>query len=445
MAITETRQLPPKFIEELGTDLGTQLIAQSGRPTVAPGIGGISQLAGESAEDFAKRQQAAQEFDVRKQSIAGLAPTVAGQDALQARAQALASAQAGTSGLASFQPFLDRAQDQAAEATRLAGVAESGLGQAGTDLNISQGVLAGVPLGAQAFQRDVSQFMSPYQSQVIDASLAEFDRNRAIQEQSIRDQQDALGALGSGRAGVQLAEFGTGAARERALLQANLLQQGFNQASAQRQQDVANRFGLGQAFAGTAGQRAGLAQAQQGLGGFRSGLGGQQAALGQAQEGILGTNIGRLGSLGAINQAQAQAQADAQREANRQAAMLPQENLARFGAQVTGLMGGYPGTTTQTFAPNPTPLQTALGIGTTLAGLYLGRPQQASDIKLKTDVKLMSKSPSGLNIYSFKYKGDDKTYQGVMAQEVPWASSMAENGYLQVDYSKVDVEFKRLN
>ena len=58
--------------------------------------------------------------------------------------------------------------------------------------------------------------MSPYQSQVIDASLAEFDRNKAIQEQSIRDQQAALGVLGAGRAGVQLAEFGTGAARERA-------------------------------------------------------------------------------------------------------------------------------------------------------------------------------------------------------------------------------------
>ena len=72
--------------------------------------------------------------------------------------------------------------------------------------------------------------MSPYQSQVIDATLAEFDRNKAIQEQSIRDQQAALGALGSGRAGVQLAEFGTGAARERALLQAGLLQQGFGQA-----------------------------------------------------------------------------------------------------------------------------------------------------------------------------------------------------------------------
>jgi hypothetical protein len=345
MAITETRQLPPKFIEELGTDLGTQLIAQSGRPTVAPGTGGITQLAGESADDFAARQQAAQEFDVRKQSIAGLAPTVAGQDALQGRAQALASAQAGASGLASFQPFLTRAQTEA-------GVA-SGLG------TMALGQLGGVGTGAQAFQQDVQQFMSPYQSQVIDASLAEFDRNKAIQEQSIRDQQAALGALGSGRAGVQLAEFGTGAARERALLQANLLQQGFNQASAQRQQDIQNRFGL--------------SQATQGLGAFRSGLAGQQIGLGQAQEGILGSNIGRLGSLGAINQAQAQAEADATREANRQAAMLPQENLARYGAQVTGLMGGYPGTTTQTFTPNPTPLQTALGIGTTLAGLYLGK------------------------------------------------------------------------
>ena len=96
MAIQETRQLPPKFIEELGTDLGTQLIAQSGRPTVAPGTGGITQLAGESADDFAARQQAAQEFDVRKQSIAGLAPTVAGQTAQQQEALRLAEQAAGT-------------------------------------------------------------------------------------------------------------------------------------------------------------------------------------------------------------------------------------------------------------------------------------------------------------------------------------------------------------
>ena len=74
--------------------------------------------------------------------------------------------------------------------------------------------------------------------------------------------------------------------------------------------------------------------------------------------------------MGALNQAQAQAQADAQREAARQAAFLPQQNLDRFASQVTGIMGGYPGQTTQTAVPNPTPLQTALGVGTTLAGIY---------------------------------------------------------------------------
>jgi hypothetical protein len=47
--------------------------------------------------------------------------------------------------------------------------------------------------------------------------------------------------------------------------------------------------------------------------------------------------------------------------------------LDRFASQVTGIMGGYPGQVATTNVPNPTPLQTALGIGTTLAGLYLGR------------------------------------------------------------------------
>ena len=165
--------------------------------------------------------------------------------------------------------------------------------------------------------------MSPYQSQVIDATLAEFDRNKAIQEQSIRDQQTALGALGSGRAGVQLAEFGTGAARERALLQAGLLQQGFGQAQAARQQDIANRFGLGAAQQGIAG-------ATQNLGAFQSGLAGQQAQLGGILQGLQGTDIGRLGQLGALNQAQRQAELDAQREATRQATFQPQEQLDRF-------------------------------------------------------------------------------------------------------------------
>ena len=372
MATETVINRPAPFVEDIGKKLSEQALGLQNVPVVTTGLAGITRQAGETDAGFQARQDAARAFTTRQQNLAGIAPQVAGQDALQQQAQTLAQ-----QGIGSFQPFLTAAQQEAGLASGLGTAALGGLGAAGAQLTGAGATLGGVPLGAQAFQQDVSQFMSPYQSQVIDATLSEFDRNRQIQEQQIRDQQAKLGVLGAGRAGVQLAEFGTGAARERALLQAGLLQQGFGQAAAARQQDIANRFGLGQAQAGIAGQqagfagpRAGLAQATQGLGAFQSGLAGQQAAFGQQQQALQGTDIQRLGSLGALNQAQAQAQLDAQREAARQAAFLPQEQLDRFAAQVTGIMGGYPGQFQSTITPNPTPLQTALGIGTTLAGIY---------------------------------------------------------------------------
>ena len=353
MAIQETRTLPAPFVDKLGTDLANQITAQAQVPVVAPGKEGIAQLTGESAEDFAKRQQAAQQFDIRQQSLAGLAPQVAGLSQLEKDARTAAQA-----GIGSFAPFVQTSQLQA-------GAAQGILGQAGS-------TLGGVPLGAQAFQQDVQQFMSPYQSQVIDASLAEFDRNTAMREQSIRDQQAALGALGSGRAGVQLAEFGTGAARERALLQANLLQQGFGQAQAARQQDIQNRFGLGQAQAGLAGQQAGFAGQRAGLAGAQLGQAQFQTGLASLVPGLQRADVGQLGALGAIDRSLSQAQLDADRQARQQAAFMPQQQLDRYASQVTGLMGGYPGGTRQEFIPQPTPLQSALGIATTLGGLYLG-------------------------------------------------------------------------
>ena len=68
-----------------------------------------------------------------------------------------------------------------------------------------------------------------------------------------------------------------------------------------------------------------------------------------------------------------------------------------------------------------------------------------SDSRLKEDIRLVGKSPMGINIYSFKYKQSAGTYEGVMAQEVPWARQMTDTGFYAVDYSKVDVEFRRLN
>ena len=359
---------PAKFVETLGENLATAVTAQQGIPLVAQTVAGLgaapTQRPGEDPAQFkirqdlfAKRQDAAQMFQDRQTSLGLLAPKVAGQDQLQRDAQTIAQAQAGATGIAGFQPFLTRAQQ---EATLAGGLGTTALGQLGTAAT----TLGGIPTGAMTTAQ-TQQFMSPYQSQVIDASLAEFDRNTQIQQQGIRDQQAALGALGSGRAGVQLAEFGTGAARERALLQAGLLQQGFQQAQAARQQDIQNRFGLGQAQAGIAG-------ATQGLGQFRSGLAGQQAALGAQTGQIAAANVGRLGSLGALNQAQTQAGFDAQREAARMAAFQPQEQLDRFAGQVAGIMGGYPGSTTTSNVPNPTPLQSALGLAATGIGAYLG-------------------------------------------------------------------------
>ena len=68
-----------------------------------------------------------------------------------------------------------------------------------------------------------------------------------------------------------------------------------------------------------------------------------------------------------------------------------------------------------------------------------------SDIRLKTNIEFIGKSPSNINIYRFSYIGNPTKYVGVMAHEVPWASEKHSNGYLMVDYDKLDVEFKRLN
>ena len=147
--------------------------------------------------------------------------------------------------------------------------------------------------------------MSPYQSQVMEASLAEFDRNAQMQQQGLRDQAVASGAFGGGREGVVQSEYMRGSDMNRAQLQAGLLQQGFGQAQQAAQQQFQNQMGLASALPG-----------------------------------LQGTDISRLGSLGALNQAQTQAGLDAQEKLNRMAAYQPQEQLQNYGNLVTGIMGG---------------------------------------------------------------------------------------------------------
>ena len=280
MAVTQQITAPAEFIQDLAKDYGTQLAGLTAVP-----------------------------IDTSK-----FAPTVAAQDPLQTQAASLAA-----SGVGSYQPFLTAAQTSLAGAQDLLGP------------------------GAGTGAGSISSFMSPYQSSVIDTTLAEFDRNRAIQEQNIRSQQAGLGQLGAGRAGVQLAEFGTGADRERAALQAQLLQQGFNQAQAARQQDFSNRLGIMAA----------------------------QSGFAEAVPALQRADISTLGSVGAVQQAQAQAQLEAQRQANQLAAFEPQTRLDTYGRGITQLISGYPASGSQfTQTPNLSPLETALGFGLGVADIF---------------------------------------------------------------------------
>ena len=279
MAVARSVTQAPSFIDDLAKDYGTQLTGLTAVPL----------------------------------DTARFAPQVAGQDALQTQAVSLAG-----QGVGSYQPFLQQAQ---------------------TTLGGAEGMLgSGAGTGAGTIQ----DFMSPYQSSVIDTTLGEFDRQRAIQEQNIRSQQAGLGALGSGRAGVQLAEYGSGADRERALLQAGLLQQGFGQAQAARQQDFQNRFDVFGAQTGLAG------------------------ALPQLQR----ADIASLGQVGAAQQLQQQRVLDAQQEGNRLQAFEPQGRLDTYGRGIASLISGYPGSSNVSQTPNLTPLQTALGVAATVGGLF---------------------------------------------------------------------------
>jgi len=181
--------------------------------------------------------------------------------------------------------------------------------------------------GPQAYQ----QFMSPYQQQVMDTTLTEFDRQRQMAMAGQNAQAVAGGAFGGAREGVQRAEYGAQTLQDRAALQAQLLQQGFGQA---------------QQAAQTAFQ--------------------QQSGLASLQPQLISGQIGGLSALGQQQQQQQQAILDAQANAAKEAAFEPYTRYGLVGQQLTGLAGGFPGQV-QTYNPiQPTsPMQTLFG---TLAG-----------------------------------------------------------------------------
>jgi len=183
------------------------------------------------------------------------------------------------------------------------------------------------------------QFMSPYQQDVINTTLQEYDIQAQKGAQGVPAAAIAAGAFGGGREGVQRAEYQSASDRNRAGIQANLLQQGFTQAN-----QLAN-----QAF-------------------------GQQMNLATKSPALAGAQIAGLTTLGGLSQAQNQAQLSAQQQLLSQQLYQPLTTAQQYGQGIMGLISGYPGQTVTQTSPSPSPLQTGISAGATLAGLYRAFP-----------------------------------------------------------------------
>ena len=289
MAIQQSQALPPQYVEDLQKDYGKQLTGLTAAP-----------------------------LDTEK-----FAPQVAGQDAAQTSAYNLATTQG--QGIGAFSPYVTQAGSYDT------GAADYGTAAAGYS-------------GPQAY----SQFSSPYQQDIIDATLAEYDTQAAKGLTGIGQQAAMSGNLGGGREGVMRSEYQNKSDLNRSLLQSGLLQQGYTQSNQLANQAFGQQMNLGN-------QQLGLSQNQQGLAGLVPNLYNQ--------------DIGTLGAAGAGQQAQEQALLDATREQNRLEAYEPYERLGYQGQGIASIASGAPGQYQSSVQPNPTPLQTALGIASVGGGL----------------------------------------------------------------------------
>jgi len=286
-----------------------------------------------AVKDFADQAKATYSAPIDTSKFTGRS-FVAQEDPLQTQAINLAQ-----QGVGSYQPFLTAAQT----------AQKSGAGALADSATTIGGL--GALTGPQAYQ----PFMSPYQTQVIDATLSEFDKQRLGGQQQIKDAAVASGNFGGGREGAMLGQYNADSLADRSALQASMLQQGFGQANQLAQQNFMNQGSIG--------------TAQQGLAGAFGNQMNQQFGLSDFGRTGMGQDVSALGSLGGLRQGMNQANLSADAQAAQTGAYEPYGRLSQYGNSLTGLMGGVAGS--QYAEPGQTnPFQTALGTATGLAGLF---------------------------------------------------------------------------
>jgi hypothetical protein len=293
----------------------------------------ISDFLEPAIEDYATQAKATYSAPINTDTFTGR-QFVAGQDPMQTQAAALA-----TQGVGSYSPYLQAAQTAQGQ----------GAGALGQSAQTIGGL--GALTGPQAYQ----PFMSPYQQQVIDATLSEYDKSRLGGQQQIRDQAVASGNFGGGREGAMMGQYNADSLVNRGALQSQMLQQGFGQAQQQAQQNFGNQNQI--------------ANAQQGLAGAYGNQMNQQFGLSDFGRQGMGQDINALGSLGSINQAYNQAQLTADQQQAQTGAYEPYGRLSQYGNALTGLAGGVAGGQYQDEGPSD-PYASALAGATGVAGLF---------------------------------------------------------------------------
>jgi hypothetical protein len=261
-------------------------------------------------------------------------------------------------------------------------------------------------IGAQTYDTaTAANYANPYQDQVISGALGDLQEAYGQTQKGMTAQAIGAGAFGGERQGIENV-----LGRERYLdtvgdTSARLRQAGF--------ESGANRFAQDRA--------AQLQSAQSQIG-----------ALGSSAAGLAGFGTQARG----IEQA---GLAEGYRD------FIEEREYA--GGQIKQMIGALSGAPIRSYGEERSGSVGTPVAGPSMFGQVAGAglaAYQMSDIRLKDDIKLVGKSTSGIKIYNFKYKGDDKKYQGVMAHQVPHASIVNNEGYLMVDYNKLDVEFKEI-
>jgi len=268
------------------------------------------------------------------------------------------------------------------------------------------GALANI--GAQQYDTATAQsYMNPYSNTVISGVIGDLEEQYQKNLRGINQGAVGAGAFGGARHGVERALAGERYLDTVTDTTARLRQAGF--------ESGAQRF--------AADRQAELQAA-----------GGQISALTGAQQ--------QLGQYGAMGRGLEQQKLIEEYRDFIEEREYPREQV-RFGA---GVLAGAPirsygqertGMVGQVFG-QPSIAGQVAGLATAAAPFF-------SDIRLKENVKQIGQSPNGTNIYSFNFKGTKDQYEGVLAHEVPHASMVDASGYWKVDYSQLDVEFKKVN